>query len=68
MDSPQYNLSLKLNKSTLSFKPYYKWIVLNTIVNLIENKKSKELSFKPYYKWIVLNTLQLVLLLLLDCL
>ena len=37
------------------FKPYYKWIVLNTedvfdVANIIKT------SFKPYYKWIVLNT------------
>ena len=37
-----------------SFKPYYKWIVLNT--ELSSEIARVYLGFKPYYKWIVLNT------------
>ena len=38
-----------------SFKPYYKWIVLNTSEtdDLVKEYRN---CFKPYYKWIVLNT------------
>ena len=55
MDSPQY-LTQQLPKNLIfSFKPYYKWIVLNTKIDDISAKHSK-LGFKPYYKWIVLNT------------
>ena len=36
------------------FKPYYKWIVLNTENVAMKDKLNIE-SFKPYYKWIVLN-------------
>ena len=43
-------------KSEISFKPYYKWIVLNTKGFNKFNSVWKNLSFKPYYKWIVLNT------------
>ena len=39
------------------FKPYYKWIVLNTNDLIIDTIVIT--SFKPYYKWIVLNTLDL---------
>ena len=58
MDSPQYLKWLsKLTKlGKRGFKPYYKWIVLNTSEDkeiLIKKLKS---GFKPYYKWIVLNT------------
>ena len=42
-------------KTMLSFKPYYKWIVLNTKTVKQSNIKVFS-SFKPYYKWIVLNT------------
>ena len=38
------------------FKPYYKWIVLNTIKLLEVFKMRAQDGFKPYYKWIVLNT------------
>ena len=31
MDSPQYMIRRSLCMKDLSFKPYYKWIVLNTI-------------------------------------
>ena len=32
MDSPQYNRELKEEfREEVSFKPYYKWIVLNTL-------------------------------------
>ena len=56
MDNPQYKIGgLLWEKKELSFKPYYKWITLNT-----EEKKDEEdetnLGFKPYYKWITLNT------------
>ena len=56
MDSPQYiNKILGGNNYEKSFKPYYKWIVLNTLwKDMVLTIKS--LSFKPYYKWIVLNT------------
>ena len=30
MDSPQYGNKMKYVFNTTSFKPYYKWIVLNT--------------------------------------
>ena len=30
MDSPQYKKMAKYVFNTTSFKPYYKWIVLNT--------------------------------------
>ena len=56
MDSPQYTEDDKAFLKRLGcFKPYYKWIVLNT-----EKRQTQKLSllrcFKPYYKWIVLNT------------
>ena len=37
------------------FKPYYKWIVLNTKLARFKKVRTNE-CFKPYYKWIVLNT------------
>ena len=57
MDSPQYDntLATELSAIYLGFKPYYKWIVLNTVVHN-GRLKNADLSFKPYYKWIVLNT------------
>ena len=56
MDSPQYMRSLMmLRQKTISFKPYYKWIVLNTFKTCNALKENR-LGFKPYYKWIVLNT------------
>ena len=36
------------------FKPYYKWITLNTINASFD--EVGDLGFKPYYKWITLNT------------
>ena len=55
MDSPQYNKFLfGETYSILSFKPYYKWIVLNTVHKYV--RKEADMGFKPYYKWIVLNT------------
>ena len=38
-----------------SFKPYYKWIVLNTCT-ILRGVVIITCRFKPYYKWIVLNT------------
>ena len=58
MDSPQYITMISSDTKFInaSFKPYYKWIVLNTfnysIINFIGI-----FCFKHYYKWIVLNTL-----------
>ena len=43
-----------MDTKSACFKPYYKWIVLNTAVE--KGKKEGYLCFKPYYKWIVLNT------------
>ena len=40
----------------MGFKPYYKWIVLNTKISRKWDKELKGICFKPYYKWIVLNT------------
>ena len=56
MDSPQYLLLMlwKAEKLFFGFKPYYKWIVLNTLTH--SSKIFIIVSFKPYYKWIVLNT------------
>ena len=56
MDNPQYAKHGDGRKrSVYSFKPYYKWITLNTIMKsyriILLGK-----SFKPYYKWITLNT------------
>ena len=51
------NLGLCNSPPSLSFKPYYKWIVLNTIKE--RKEKYQNNCFKPYYKWIVLNTLNL---------
>ena len=58
MDSPQYlGLCTEYQKYFgNSFKPYYKWIVLNTLIILSVVKLSLMSCFKPYYKWIVLNT------------
>ena len=56
MDSPQYFQYIAVTQDgNFCFKPYYKWIVLNTILNMIGADIDK-LCFKPYYKWIVLNT------------
>ena len=41
---------------TLGFKPYYKWIVLNTQYYFQMQVSLLQYCFKPYYKWIVLNT------------
>ena len=38
-----------------SFKPYYKWITLNTLT-APQVTFLPALGFKPYYKWITLNT------------
>ena len=59
MDNPQYKVSdIKITSiSTDSFKPYYKWITLNTLV-LEYTMNMKDGSFKPYYKWITLNTME----------
>ena len=54
MDSPQYLIGMKEILQNTSFKPYYKWIVLNTEIN--EFLFGETYCFKPYYKWIVLNT------------
>ena len=56
MDSPQYLMNSYgiFDTFHLGFKPYYKWIVLNTLKNKIDTLAG--LRFKPYYKWIVLNT------------
>ena len=55
MDSPQYyKVVVEEDNVKKGFKPYYKWIVLNTEELC---SFSMELPcFKPYYKWIVLNT------------
>ena len=56
MDSPQYEVLQKYQERLLiSFKPYYKWIVLNTYDEKATVKDKLD-GFKPYYKWIVLNT------------
>ena len=57
MDSPQYFGVFWCYFLTQSggFKPYYKWIVLNTASKVSLNSKPN-FCFKPYYKWIVLNT------------
>ena len=35
MDSPQYNKWIKIRYNFIqSFKPYYKWIVLNTEIEI----------------------------------
>ena len=39
----------------LGFKPYYKWIIFNTLYFSKSNFSLSE-SFKPYYKWIIFNT------------
>ena len=38
------------------FKPYYKWITFNTLLDKLENEIPVVESFKPYYKWITFNT------------
>ena len=43
------------------FKPYYKWITFNTIVEEYE-KLANIKSFKPYYKWITFNTRIMVII------
>ena len=59
MDSPQYHHKLVVEMCQIySFKPYYKWIVLNTDIDVLYAYSERD-SFKPYYKWIVLNTLDL---------
>ena len=54
MDNPQYHLRWDIMQDVLSFKPYYKWITLNTEGKLYLSSHFK--CFKPYYKWITLNT------------
>ena len=44
-----------MNSLILGFKPYYKWIVLNTSM-IPSCVVAPDFCFKPYYKWIVLNT------------
>ena len=41
----------------LSFKPYYKWITFNTLMEY--QIGILPLGFKPYYKWITFNTLKI---------
>ena len=56
MDNPQYfDLYYIPQGFKKSFKPYYKWITLNTYADSYVNEHS-DASFKPYYKWITLNT------------
>ena len=56
MDNPQYKQKEKIFENCYcGFKPYYKWITLNTIQFLVIFSTS--LGFKPYYKWITLNTI-----------
>ena len=55
MDSPQYIKHKFSQFLCKSFKPYYKWIVLNTNSGAYSEILLPG-SFKPYYKWIVLNT------------
>ena len=57
MDNPQYkNLSTGSFMLNVCFKPYYKWITLNT-KRVSMAYWDSGISFKPYYKWITLNTL-----------
>ena len=56
MDNPQYLSMIALRSlSTTSFKPYYKWITLNTLKTVVAQLTDNS-RFKPYYKWITLNT------------
>ena len=47
MDSPQYlkTISLDEARNILGFKPYYKWIVLNTQRKRIEARITRNLMF-----------------------
>ena len=56
MDSPQYLKTSGSYTMSTSFKPYYKWIVLNTMKSINVCTGIATEGFKPYYKWIVLNT------------
>ena len=55
MDSPQYPEFMLEVCRKFGFKPYYKWIVLNTSEGQWDSELDSK-CFKPYYKWIVLNT------------
>ena len=55
MDYLQYADTLIVAGTSLSFKPYYKWITFNTSSG--GSSGGADLSgFKPYYKWITFNT------------
>ena len=41
---------------SISFKPYYKWITFNIMLQCLVFLLVK-ISFKPYYKWITFNIL-----------
>ena len=57
MDNPQYEKHLFQKLMTkLGFKPYYKWITLNTDRAILNHVVQRIRGFKPYYKWITLNT------------
>ena len=55
MDNLQYSKNIVgLLNSYIGFKPYYKWITFNTLLERHDQKL--EYGFKPYYKWITFNT------------
>ena len=57
MDNLQYLIVTLLNQQIqLRFKPYYKWITFNTVLEFNVPFRRNH-SFKPYYKWITLNTI-----------
>ena len=57
MDYLQYFKELAKDGGIYSFKPYYKWITFNMIIqNLL---LMEDYSFKPYYKWITFNMINL---------
>ena len=57
MDNLQHNVKDKDEalKIARGFKPYYKWITFNTLVQG-HMGATYTLGFKPYYKWITFNT------------
>ena len=56
MDNLQYLFISNRYFFKSCFKPYYKWITFNTLVNNSRKRRMINMSFKPYYKWITFNT------------
>ena len=58
MDDLQYTVILNYlgGIELWSFKPCYKWMTFNTLLNTLSENKFGLVCFKPCYKWMTFNT------------